>query len=138
MHELAIAEAILDLVERHAEGRPVTVVRVKVGRLRQVVPEQLASCAGLAAELRPGCQDARFEWDEVPAALRCGACGGEWDPAPPPARDGSELIVRFRCPSCDSSNYHVVSGEELEVESIDVSEPALRAASQGSRPIKRR
>ena len=48
-----------------------------------------------------------------------------WDPAPPPARSGDELVVRFCCPECESAEHRVVSGDELVVESIDVSEPAL-------------
>jgi hydrogenase nickel incorporation protein HypA/HybF len=128
MHELAIAEAILDAVERHAEGRPVTVVRVRVGRLRQVVPESLAFYADLAAELRPGCEGAAFEWETVDSVLRCRACGSEWDPAPPPAHENAELVVRFSCPSCDSRDYEVISGDDVVVESIDVEEPAIGAS----------
>ena len=39
MHELSLASAIVDTVERHAEGRPVRVIALRVGALRQVVPE---------------------------------------------------------------------------------------------------
>jgi hydrogenase nickel incorporation protein HypA/HybF len=124
MHELAIAEAILDAAERHAEGRSVTVVRVRVGRLRQVVPESLAFYADLAAELRPGCEGAVFEWETVDAVLKCRSCGCEWDPAPAPAHENAELVVRFACPRCDSGNYEVISGDDVVVESIDVEEPA--------------
>lgn len=41
MHELAVAQAIIAAAERHAEDRPISVVRVRVGRPRQVVPEYL-------------------------------------------------------------------------------------------------
>ena len=124
MHEVAIAEAIMDAVERYAEGRPVTVIRVKVGRLRQVVPEQLAFYADLVAELRPGCKGASFEWEQVGAVLKCRSCGSEWDPAPPPAHENAELILRFACPRCDSGDHEVLSGDDVVVESIDVEEPA--------------
>lgn len=124
MHELAIADAIVAAAERHAEGRPVTVVRVRVGRLRQVVPESLDFYFGLAAELSEVCSGAELEWERVPSLLRCGACGAEWDPAPPPAEDEAGLIVRFRCPACESSDHSVMSGDELVVESIDVTDPA--------------
>ncbi len=36
MHELSIDSAIVGIVERHASGRRVTKVQVKVGHLRQV------------------------------------------------------------------------------------------------------
>jgi len=132
MHELAIAEAIVAAAERHAEGRPVTVVRTRIGRLRQVVPENLDFYFGLAAELSELCTGAELEWERVPSLLRCGACSEEWDPAPPPAEDEEGLIVSFRCPACESSDHSVVSGDELVVESIDVTEPdAAPAAANG-------
>ncbi|MGI8900550.1 MAG: HypC/HybG/HupF family hydrogenase formation chaperone [Nocardioides sp.] len=40
MHELAIAESVVDAVLRRTEGRPVSVVRLRVGRLISVDPGQ--------------------------------------------------------------------------------------------------
>jgi hydrogenase nickel incorporation protein HypA/HybF len=127
LHELAVAQAIVAAAERHAEGRPVSVVRVRVGRLRQVVPEYLSFYFEVASRETP-CEGADMEWERVASLLRCSACGAEWDPAPPPARDGGELVVRFRCPRCESADHRVISGDELVVESIDVTEPAVGAS----------
>lgn len=127
MHELAVAQAIVAAAERHARGRPVAVVRVRVGRLRQVVPEYLGFYFEVASE-ETICEGAELEWERAPSLLACAACGAEWDPAPPPARSGDELIVRFRCPECESADHRVVSGEEVVVESIDVTEPAVGAS----------
>ncbi len=127
MHELAVAQAIVAAAERHAEGRPITIVRVRVGRLRQVVPEYLSFYFEVASA-GSLCDGASLEWERVPSRLRCSACGAEWDPAPPPARSGDELVVRFRCPECESPDHRVVSGDELVVESIDVTEPAVGAS----------
>ncbi len=127
MHELAVAQAIVAAAERHAEGRPVAIVRVRVGRLRQVVPEYLSFYFEIATK-ETVCEDAALEWERVPSLLRCSACGAEWDPAPPPAREQDQLIVRFRCPECESADHRVVSGDELVVESIDVTEPAVRGS----------
>ena len=44
MHELSLCHAIAGVVTSHAEGRPVEVVRVRVGALRQVVPDSLLFC----------------------------------------------------------------------------------------------
>lgn len=130
MHELAIAQAIVAAAERHAEGRPVTIVRVGVGRLRQVVPEYLDFYFEVAAR-ETLCEGASLEWERIPSLLRCGACGAEWDPAPPPAPDQPSLIVGFRCPECGSGDHAVVSGDELLVESIDVNEDATTAPKVG-------
>ena len=123
MHELAVAQAIVAAAERHAEGHPIAVVRVRVGRLRQVVPEYL-SFYFESASAGTLCEGASLEWERVPSRLLCSACGAEWDPAPPPARSGSELAVRFRCPDCESADHRVISGDELVVESIDVMDGA--------------
>jgi hydrogenase nickel incorporation protein HypA/HybF len=39
VHELSLCEAIAGVVKPHAGGRHVDVVRVRIGALRQVVPE---------------------------------------------------------------------------------------------------
>ena len=127
MHELAIAQAIIAAAERHAQGRPVSVVRVRVGRLRQVVPEYLSFYFEVASK-ETSCEGAVLEWERVASLLRCSACGAEWDPAPPPAHEQEQLIVRFRCPQCESADHRVMSGDELVVESIDVTEPAVRGS----------
>ena len=119
MHELAIARAVVATAERHAGGRPISVVRVRVGRLRQVVPESLDF--GFRVASRGSlCEGAELECERTEALLRCRDCGSEWDPAPPPAREDAELIPRFRCPGCKGAHLRVLSGEELLVESIDV------------------
>ena len=42
VHELSISSAIVDTALRHAGGRRVTAVNLRVGGLRQVVPDSLA------------------------------------------------------------------------------------------------
>ena len=71
MHELSVSSAIVDTVVRHAEGRRVTAVRVRLGRLRQVVPDSLAFYFELVAR-DTVCEGARLEQEVVPAvaALR--------------------------------------------------------------------
>ena len=54
----------------------------------------------------------------IAARLACTACAREWE---------IELPV-FRCPSCGGAEVQVVTGDELEVESIEVEEePACTA-----------
>ena len=111
MHELSVSSAIVDTVVRHAEGRRVTAVRVRLGRLRQVVPGSLAFYFELVSR-ETVCDGARLEQEVVPAALRCDDCAHEWEIDMP----------FFRCPVCESARVTVVTGEELEVESIEVEE----------------
>lgn len=50
MHELAIADSVVGIACRQADGRRVTKVHVKVGHLRQIVPSALDCSFGLVAE----------------------------------------------------------------------------------------
>ena len=113
MHELSIASAIVATVERHVDGRPVEVVNLRVGTLRQVVPDSLEFYFGFVAR-ETVCDGARLEIEVVRTELRCSGCGGEWRLEEP----------LFRCAGCGSTDVEVIAGDELEVESIEVGEEA--------------
>ena len=117
MHEMAISSAVLESVLRHAAGRRVTSVKLRVGHLRQVVPDSLDFYWGIVT--RDGdAEGSVLEQEVIPARLACRACEREWE---------IELPV-FRCPSCGGADVSVAAGDELEVESIEVEEePACTA-----------
>ena len=111
MHELSVARAVIDTATRHAGGRRVTAVQLRVGHLRQVVPDSLAFSFEHAA-LGTLCEGARLEQELVPARLVCDACDHGWELDAP----------AFRCPRCDSASVRITAGNELCVESIEVEE----------------
>ncbi len=41
MHELSLSSAIVNTVTKHAAGRRVSVINLRVGQLRQVIPDSL-------------------------------------------------------------------------------------------------
>ena len=49
MHELSLATGIVETVVKHAEGRRVTSVEMRIGTLRQVVPESLEFYFGICS-----------------------------------------------------------------------------------------
>ena len=111
MHELAIAESIVDIAVRHARGRAVSRVEVAVGHLRQVVPSALAFAFELVAR-GTSLDGAELVMNVVPAAGRCRTCGQE------SVLDGFPLL----CRACGSADVAVTAGDELRVESLDVEE----------------
>jgi hydrogenase nickel incorporation protein HypA/HybF len=113
VHELSLAGAVIDTAERHAGGRQVTVVRLRLGELRQVVPDSLAFYFGHVAR-GTLCEGAELEYEVIPASLGCGGCGASF------ALEGAS----FRCPQCGGADVTIQAGNELEVESIEVEEPA--------------
>ncbi len=120
MHELSVAGAVFETVERHAAGRPVTVVRLRVGRLRQVVPESLRFYWEIVAR-ETICDGARLELEDVAAELACSECDRRWAPELP----------AFRCSRCGSTAVEVTAGEELEVEYIEVEQQEAECIAPG-------
>ena len=114
MHELSVSAAVVDTAVRHAAGRPVTVVRLRVGALRQVVPDSLDFYFGIVSR-DTVCEGARLEQELIEVRLCCSDCEAEW----------TVDVPAFRCPSCAGAEVDVVTGNELEVESIDVQEPCI-------------
>ena len=112
MHELSLSGAIVNTVVKHAAGRPVSVVSMRIGALRQVVPDTLEFYFGFVSK-GTVCEGARLEQELIPARLRCASCEREWE---------IELPI-FMCPGCGvAGRVEVASGEEFEVESIEVEE----------------
>jgi hydrogenase nickel incorporation protein HypA/HybF len=88
-------------------------VRLRLGELRQVVPDSLDFYFEHVAR-GTLCEGAILEHEVVRAHLGCTRCGASWDLE----------AVSFRCPHCGGADVAVESGDELEVESIEVEEAA--------------
>ena len=109
MHELSICEAIADTVRQRSCGRIPTRVRVRIGYLRQVVPDSLLfswEMVTTGSDLE-GCV---LDIDHVPAVVECRACG---------ERTTLGLPI-LACGSCDSLDVELVAGNELDLASFDV------------------
>jgi hydrogenase nickel incorporation protein HypA/HybF len=111
MHELSLSSAVVNTVVKHADGRQVEVVNLTIGRLRQVVPETLEFYFSFVAR-DTLCDSAKLNYEIIDARLRCNPCAKEWEIE----------IPAFRCPTCGGSDVEVASGNEFEVESIEVQE----------------
>jgi hydrogenase nickel incorporation protein HypA/HybF len=109
VHELALSSAIVNTVAKHAAGRPVATVNLRVGRLRQVVPDTLEFYFGFVAR-DTVCDGARLVQEVIDPRLHCRECDREW----------TIDIPAFRCPHCSGAQVEILSGDEFEVESIEV------------------
>ncbi len=109
MHELSVASAVLNTAIKHAGPRSVSVVSLRIGKLRQVVPDSLRFYFEIVSR-DTVCEGARLALEEIDARLACSDCAHEWEPE----------ILAFRCPRCESATVRVLAGEELEVDYIEV------------------
>jgi hydrogenase nickel incorporation protein HypA/HybF len=117
MHELALAEAVVSIAERHAEGRRVARVELAVGRLRQVVVDSLAFSFELVAMGTP-VEGAELVVDEVPIVIACDRCGAETEV------DAFPLA----CGRCGSFEVLVRTGEEFHVVALELEESRAATA----------
>jgi hydrogenase nickel incorporation protein HypA/HybF len=111
MHELSIADAIAQVTLRHAGGRRVHKIEVKVGYLRQVVPSALEFAWQLITDGTP-LGGAELEIETVPASGRCRAC----------ATDTTMESFPLQCGRCGSLDVELVAGEELLVDALELDE----------------
>ena len=118
MHEISIAKSIIEIAEakaREENSRCIQTIKIRLGEFTTVVREAL-EFAFEVARRKTLAENARLEIESVPMVVRCVACG----PVTDPVRE-----VCLICPQCGLP-LEVVSGEELQVEYIEVESEAER------------
>lgn len=113
MHEMGLATEIVRIVIESIPGDLVDpkVVRInlKVGKLAAVVPQSLQFCFEIAAQETPA-EGAELNIDEIEVSARCNECEHQWQINEP----------AFHCPKCNSGSIEMLSGRELDIESIEL------------------
>jgi hydrogenase nickel incorporation protein HypA/HybF len=115
MHELSIAMSIIEGAYREAMirgGAQVHAVHLKLGPLSGVVKDALLFSYELACEGTP-LDGSELIIDEVPVVVYCPNC--ETDKT-------LDSIQRFCCPTCGTLTPNVVSGKELELVAIEITD----------------
>jgi hydrogenase nickel incorporation protein HypA/HybF len=112
VHELSLAEAVVEIASRHAAGRTVHRVELKVGHLRQVVPSALEFAFQLLSD-GTVLDGAELVIEDVPARGLCRHCGVETTMSQFP----------LQCSSCGGLDLEIVAGEELLVDALECEEP---------------
>lgn len=112
MHEMSLAEGIVQLVEetaRREAAQRVKLVVIEVGRLSSVEPESLRFCfeAVVRGTLAEG---AGLEIVEIPGRGGCLACGETVD----------LQALYDACPACGSYQVQASGGTEMRVREIEI------------------
>lgn len=115
MHEMGIAMQVIEIatasIPADMKDARVEAVNLKVGKLASVVPESLRFCFQVASQETP-LEGALLNIEEIPVTARCKDCHHEWNIYSPV----------FLCESCGSGAVDVISGQELEIISIEIEE----------------
>ena len=113
MHELSIAQSILDLATEEAGlhgAVQIHRIHLRLGPLSGVAKEALLSAFDLAREYY-ACPGARLQIEETPLTAHCPTCGR-----------AQELVSmqELRCADCGTPIHELESGNELEVVALEL------------------
>lgn len=112
MHEMAIAEGILDIALDYAarnQAKKIQCICLRLGEMSGVETDALQFCF---AALTKGtiAETAELKLNKIPLVGRCGACG----------KETRIEHYNFLCPICSSGQLEILSGRELQVEYLEV------------------
>jgi hydrogenase nickel incorporation protein HypA/HybF len=115
MHELSIAQSMIDMACELAtrEGaHHIIKLRARIGLLSGVAKTALQFSFDLAAE-GTACEGAVLEIEDVPVTVMCPQCN---------AAQELQVIYCFCCPVCGTPTPQILTGQELEVVSVELAD----------------
>ena len=115
MHEMGVAMQIIEIAQASIPAdlgdARVARINLKVGKLSAIVPDSLRFCFEVVAR-GTSLAGAELHIEEIPVEARCNACRHEWAIDQP----------AFACPVCESGEITLLSGRELDIESLELAE----------------
>ena len=108
MHELSIANAIVEACAERASGSRVVRVRLEIGRLSGVLADAVRFSFDICTKDTP-LEGAVLEIIETPGRAMCRACGGD-----------VTLVGLVGSCGCGSTDLRVIAGEELKVKEMEL------------------
>ena len=117
MHEMGIAMQVVEIatasIPEHLKNSRVQGVYLKIGKLSSVVPDSLRFCFDIVSK-DTAIAGAVLYIDEIPVTARCKSCDNHWTITGP----------AFSCPGCSSGSIELISGQELDISSIELEDDA--------------
>jgi len=112
MHELSITENILNIALDHAKkenASKVTDINIHIGQLSSIVDDSVQFYWDIIAK-DTICEGARLNFSRIPGKFICLDCQKDYlmgsEPGP--------------CPSCKSYNVRIITGQEFQLDSINI------------------
>ena len=119
MHELAIAQSVVAIADRHAHGRRVASVQLQGRAPAPGRPVGADASRSSWSPREPLWREPSCEIEVVPAAGTCRTCGAD------------TILPDFPlcCAQCGGCDIEVTRGEELLVDSLELEDPILQTNS---------
>jgi len=115
MHEMGIAMQVAEIatasIPADMKDARIERINLKVGKLAAVVPESLRFCFEIIAKDTP-LAGVELHIEEIPVIARCRECDTQWTITGPV----------FTCQKCQSGSIEIISGQELDIESIEIAD----------------
>ena len=108
MHELSIAQSIVEMVGERAGDARVHKLTLVIGRLSGVMPDALRFCFDVCAE-GTVLEGAVLEIIEPSGRGRCPECGGE-----------QEITSLFDMCVCGATGLGCIAGDELRIKEMEM------------------
>ncbi|OWT32468.1 hydrogenase maturation nickel metallochaperone HypA [Methanobrevibacter sp. 87.7] len=122
MHELSMAQSIMDSVLDNAEknnATAVTSVTLEIGTLAMLNPEQVKFLLDVLKEDTIAA-NAEFIIEEIPVKIKCKDCGYEGGAI---VDDADHYAPMVNCPKCNTYRVDITNGKNVIVKNISVEIP---------------
>ena len=114
MHELSIAQSLLDIIEQETslyKNTKVTVIRLRIGRLSGIVPDALRFAFEVISK-GGSAEGAYVNIEDVPLKIMCRQCNKSF------IADDPYMF----CPDCKGLDVEMISGRELEIKEMEIND----------------
>ena len=115
MHEMGIAEKIVEIalssIPEDVENPRIEKMNLRIGKFASVVEDSLRFCFGIIVKDTP-LEDTKLVIESVPVLVHCNKCTFEWEVDNP----------IFKCPECKGTDLEMLSGREIDIDSIELAD----------------
>jgi hydrogenase nickel incorporation protein HypA/HybF len=115
MHEMGIAEQIVEIalasIPEDEKNPRVEKMNLRIGKFASVVEHSLRFCFGIIVKDTP-LEHTELIIENVPVRVHCNTCNFEWEVDDP----------IFKCPECKGTDLEMLSGREIDIESIELAD----------------
>jgi len=112
MHEMSVAQNILEIVREHipsGDEEKVRSIRLKIGVLAGIVPDSLLFCFDALKDGSP-LHNATLDVEYISITSQCKQCG----------KTSALDYGVFFCPACSSADVVLLTGNELNLVEIEL------------------